>query len=149
MAHEYDLDQGDQVNSADTSRVNVKGRKTPMDYITIISGICGAIAGLTVLTGSVTDALPYVQKTPYAKDWAANDVRMQQGEAQVKTLTDNVSDVIKTGELSLQIQLQTRVDALAATLRSMPLNSPDRAALKSTYDDMNQRLTILNRKLDR
>lgn len=128
-------------------REYVRRRKTTYDYILGGGSIAGAVAAITVLMGSVTDALPFVQKRPYALDWAANDVRMQVVEGENRANAKALKDALDAAELSLLIQLQGKVDALGATLRGMPENNPNRADVKAAYDELNQRLRLLNAKL--
>lgn len=122
---------------------------TPKDMILAVSGLIGAISAILIGLGTIADALPFVQKHPYAMDWAANDHELQGIRSDHDKDHETVSALVRNSQLSLQIQMQTKVDALAATLKHMPTNDPDRPGIKATFDDYNQKLTILNRDLEK
>lgn len=142
-------DLGADGDLPETGRPHVRRRKTIMDYVIMVSGLSGAIAGLSVATGAATDALPFVQKAPYAKDWAVNDLRVQKTESQVQLLSSELSTIQRNGLMTLQLQLQARAESLKTALKDIPQNSPMYFDLRSTHSETLQQLEDIKRQLNR
>lgn len=138
-----------ELTDTEPPRQHVRRKKTLQDWITTVSSLLGVIAAIGVFMGSVTDALPFVQKPSYAHDMAENDVRFQKVEASTQSLTTSMTAIQRNGLLTLQLQLQQRIDALAGTLKTLAPNSQNFYQLSVAHDEAQQQLEEIKRQLRR
>ena len=119
------------------------------DYITTTSALLGALAAVAVFMGSLTDALPFVQKTPYIQDMVEVEVRFQKVESSTQTLNASMEAIQHNGLLTLQLQLQQRVDALTDTLKTIPPNTQNYYQIGAARNEAQQQLEEIKRQLGR
>ena len=136
-------------NEANGQRPHVRRRKTMSDYITTTSALLGALAAVAVFMGSLTDALPFVQKTPYIQDMVEVEVRFQKVESSTQTLNASMEAIQHNGLLTLQLQLQQRVDALTDALKTIPPNTQNYYQIGAARNEAQQQLEEIKRQLGR
>lgn len=130
-------------------RVHVKRRMTVKDWVTMVSGLAGAAAGLTVIMGSLADALPYEQKTPYALDQAAQDHRFQTLESSTQINTTTMASIQRNSQMVLKFQLQHEIEALNSQIKKTAPNDPGYYGMLTALDRESQQLDDITRALGR
>lgn len=125
----------------------VRRKKTGQDYIATIGGLVAIVATLAGFASYAAGKMPWVKIDVYDKDQAERDLRVLKVEATTQTLNANMETVRRNGLLTLQLQLQQRIDALAATLKTMPPNSQSFYQLSVAHDEAAQQIEEIKRQL--
>lgn len=137
------------LTDTDEPREFVKRKKTAQDRISMIGGLVAILATLSGGVSFVFGLMPWVRTDVYTHDSAANDARVMKVETAAQNLSASVAAIQRNGLLTLQLQLQQRVDSLTAALKTIPLGSASYNQLSTAYYEAAQQLAEVNRQLGR
>lgn len=113
----------------------------------------GALNAIFLTIGGIVmwafGQLPFERTADHNKDIQLAQERMTRAEGGISSLTQSLGQIQRNGLLSLQLALQTRVDALSATLRAMAPNDRNFYAISVAHDEAMQQLDEVKRQLAR
>lgn len=149
MTHQPAPDEQATIDTEDEPREYTRRRKTFQDWVTTTGGLLAILATLGGVAAWVSGMMPWLRTDVYARDFTANDIRVQKVEASTQQLSASVATIQRNGLLTLQLQLQQRIDSLSATMKTLHPGSEAYNQLSTTYYEASQQLAEINRQLRR
>lgn len=122
-------------------------RKTFQDWVTTTGGILAILASLGCAVAWLGGFMPWLRIDVYAQDKAAADLRVLKVEATAQSLTAGMAVIQRNGLLTLQLQLQQKIDGLTATLKTVSPSNPNYYQVNSTIADLQQQVDEIKRQL--
>lgn len=120
----------------------IRRRRTFSDRANSVSTVLTIAVTVAGIAAWALNYIPYLRTDVYAKDEAAEDLRFQKIETPMARMERN-------GLLSLQLQLQSKIETLTAALKVTAPNSPNYYAVSSSIADYQQQADEVRRQLRR
>ncbi len=124
-------------------------KKSFQDWVTTTGGIIAILAFLGGLVAWMAGFMPWLRIDVYAQDKVAADMRVAKVEMSTQQLNAAMTVIQRNGLLTLQLQLQQRVDSLTTALKTIPPGSATYNQLSTAYYEAAQQLAEVNRQLGR
>ena len=130
-------------------RTHVRRRKSFQDLVTTTGGLIAIAGTFVAVVAWAQDQLPFVKSEVYAQETKSINDRMGVVEGKLEGLQSSQNAIQRNGLLTLQLQLQQRVDALDITLKTMPQDSPTHYQIVNARNEAIQQLDEIKRQLGR
>ena len=130
-------------------RPHVRRRKSCQDWVTTTGGLIAIAGTFVAVVAWAQDQLPFVKSEVYAEEVNVIRDRMSIVEGKLGNLQTGQNAIQRNGLLTLQLQLQQRVDALDTTLKTMPQDRPTHYQIVNARNEAVQQLEEIKRQLGR
>ena len=151
MSEQRDEDIQDIAESHlhEQARPHVKRWKTFQDWVTTVGGMVAIIGSIAAGVSFLFGVLPFIRTDLYANDQTVIDRRISAVENISEQNTAALTTIQRTGMLSLQLQLKSRIDLINTTLNQITPNNQAYFGLQSEKNTAQQQLDEITRQLNR
>lgn len=137
------------MEEAEEQRAYVRRHKTLQDHITTIGGIVAITGAVVAGIGWTLGIMPFVRTDVYQNDMSKLASEISALQAFSKDYAEQLVDIKRTGLLTLQLNLKSRLEILNAAIDSVSRGSPTYLGLVGERDKTQQQLDEINRELAR
>lgn len=143
------LEDGEEDLAPPPPKKLIKRKMTVKDYFQL-GGSVNAILLTVIGAGAwAFNQLPFEKVADHNRDVAEIRSQSSQITNDVSQLKGGMAEINRNGQMTLQLTLQQRLDALTEAMKAMSPNSPSYEALREARAELNQQLNQLNDRLRR
>jgi hypothetical protein len=134
-------------DSEEAPRSHTRRKRTTQDWVTTTGGVIAITASLGTAIAWAQDQLPFVKNSTYEQRSKDVDSRLNDLSDKVNGLMTGQSSIQRTGLLSLELQLQQRVDSISEAIVKLTAGSTEHSTLVQTRAGFQQQLREVSRQL--